>query len=191
MYASFAGPVGGIVLTGLTETAVLYGAETSNAHIATNMAKPGKIPERLIQSPFKPWGPGIGINLCRNIFAMSGMRVINEPIDKGIRKLAGGSESGLVTLASDLTANCCAASITMPMHMLYQYVATAGPSLWDKPQGEQVAEMKQWLKDQYFPGGKISQVILRDLALRCGYIAIAYTMYMNIERAAVKYWPFK
>jgi len=190
MYASFSGPVGGIVLAGITETAVLYGAETKNAHVATIAKSPGKIPEARIQSPFNPWGPGIMINLARNIFAMSGMRVINEPIANAISKLSGGSKSALVTVASDLTANCCAAGITMPMHMLYQYVATAGPELWEKPQAEQVSLMKTWLKEQYFPGGKLSSVIVRDLGLRAGYIATAYTMYMQIERAAVKYWPF-
>lgn len=96
-----------------------------------------------------------------------------------------------VTLASDLTANCCAAAITMPMHMLYQYIATAGPVLWDKSSAEQVTDCKAWLREQYFPGGKLSPVIARDLVLRAGYIATAYTMYMQIERAAVKYWPFK
>jgi hypothetical protein len=190
MYASFSGPVGGIILTGITETAVLYGAETKNAHLATNMARPGKIPDAKIQSPFNPMGPGVSVALARNIFAMSGMRVINEPIDKAVRKAAGGSESNLVTLASDLTANCCAAAITMPMHMLYQYIATAGPTLWDKPNAEQIADCKTWLNEQYFPGGKLSPTITRDLFLRAAYIATAYTMYMQIERAAVKYWPF-
>merc|ERR1719191_2382819 len=99
MYASFAGAAGGIVLTGITETAVLYGAETRNAHVATNAKTPGKIPEARIQSPFNPWGPGTMINLARNIFAMSGMRVINELIANAISKAAGGSQSGLVTLA--------------------------------------------------------------------------------------------
>mmetsp|Transcript_49263 Transcript_49263/g.139102 ORF Transcript_49263/g.139102 Transcript_49263/m.139102 type:complete len:275 (+) Transcript_49263:58-882(+) len=190
MYASAVGPVGGIVLAGITETAVLYGAETKNAHLATNARRPGRIPEARVQSPFNPWGPGVMINLARNIFAMSGMRVINEPIANAIAKASGGSQSGLVTLASDLTANCCAAGITMPMHMLYQYVCTSGPELWDKPQGEQVTMMKTWLREQYFPGGRLSPVIVRDLGLRAGYIATAYTIYMQIERAAVKYWPF-
>merc|ERR1712186_171912 len=115
---------------------------------------------------------------------------INEPIANSISKAAGGSKSPVVTVASDLTANCCAAGITMPMHMLYQYVATAGPELWDKPQSEQISEMRRWLNQQYFPGGRFSPAIVRDLVLRAGYIATAYTMYMQIERAAIKHWPF-
>jgi hypothetical protein len=186
-FESFAGNLGGIVLTGATETAVLYGAETKNGQIAINAAK-GHIPEARIQSVFNPWGPGTLINFARNVFAMSGMRVINEPIADAVSKAAGG-KGPVVTLASDLVANCCAAGITMPMHMLYQFVITSGPELWDKPQAEQNQAMTKFLKDAYFPNGRLSSVILRDLVLRSGYIATAYTMYMQIERAAIKHWP--
>lgn len=187
LYSSAAGPVGGIILAGCTETAVLYGAETKNAQTAVN-ASGGKIPTARMQSPFMPFGPGIGVNCLRNILAMSGMRVINEPIADGIAKAAGG-KSGLVTFASDLTANCCAAAITMPLHMLYQYTAVTH-EIWDKPAAERIAAQRAFLYNQYFPGGKLSSVIVRDLALRAGYIATAYTLFSNIERAAVKYWPF-
>jgi hypothetical protein len=187
-FNSVAGPWGALVLTAITETTVLYGAETKNAQLATNAKSPGKILK--MQSPFNPYGPGVGINLCRNIFAMSGMRILPEPVSGIISKLSGGRKGPLVTFVSDIASNCCAASITMPMHMLYQYVATAGPELWDKPQSEQVSVMKTWLRDQYFPGGKLSPTILRDLCLRCSYIASVFTMYMQLERAAIKYWPF-
>jgi hypothetical protein len=186
-FASFAGPGGGIILTGLTETAVLYGAETKNGQIAINASK-GHIPQARIQSPFNPWGPGTIINFARNVFAMSGMRIIADPIAESIAKVAGG-KGPAVQIASDLTANCAAAGITMPMHMVYQFVITSGPELWDKPQAEQNKAMTKFLRDAYFPGGKLSPTILRDLCLRAGYIATAYTMYMQIERAAVKYWP--
>lgn len=189
-FASVGGAWGGLAATAVTETMVLYGAETKNAQLATNAKTAGKIPIARMQSPFKFWGPGTGINLCRNLFAMSGMRILPEPVSAVITKAAGGKKSGAVTLVSDLVSNCCAASITMPMHMLYQYVATAGPTLWDKPQSEQVSVMKKWMKDQYFPGGRFSPTIMRDLALRCGYIASVFTLYMQTERAAVKYWPF-
>lgn len=186
-FASIAGSAGGIVLTGATETMVLYGAETKNGQIAINEVK-GHIPKARIQSPFNPWGPGTLINFTRNVFAMSGMRIICDPIADAMAKVAGG-KGPVVTVASDLTANCCAAGITMPMHMLYQFVITSGPELWDKPQAEQNKQMVNFLRQAYFPGGRLSPTILRDLVLRAGYIATAYTMYMQIERAAVKHWP--
>lgn len=188
VYASFAGPIGAIVLTGITETTVLYGAETKNAQMAIN-ATGGKIPVNRIQSPFNPWGPGSGINCVRNIVAMSGMRMINEPIANSIEKMAG-SKTPSVELASDMAANVCAACMSMPLHMLYSYVATT-PELWEKPMGEQGKEMTKFLRNQYFPNGRLSPVILRDAFLRSLYIATAYTMYMQIERAAVKHWPFR
>jgi len=185
LYAGFSGAVGGIVLTGITETLVLYGAETKNAQMAVQ-ARGGHIPRT--QSPFNPWGPGCFINCFRNIIAMSGMRVVNEPIAASIEK-AAGTKNATVTLASDLAANICAACMTAPIHMLYQYTATT-PELWAKPSGEQVQEMKQFLSNQYFPGGRLSSTVARDLSLRSFYIATAYTMYLQLERAAVKYWPF-
>merc|ERR1719478_1483732 len=97
-----------------------------------------------------------------------------------------GTKNPTVTLVSDLAANICAACITAPIHMTYQYSATT-PELWDKPSSEQVQEMKTFLKNQYFPGGRLSPVVGRDMFLRSLYIATAYTMYLQIERAAVKY----
>lgn len=187
LYSSATGALGGIVLTGITETAVLYGAETKNAQLAIN-SRGGKIPVARIQSPFNPIGPGTSINCLRNILAMSGMRVINEPVATAIEKIAG-KKTPTVTLVSDLSANICAACMTMPLHMLYQYTATT-PELWDKPSNEQFKEMQGFLKNQYFPNGRLSSVIIRDACLRSLYIATAYTMYIQIERAAVKHWPF-
>lgn len=185
VYAGYTGAVGGIVLTGITETLVLYGAETRNGQLAIK-AGGGHMPR--IQSPFNPYGPGMGLNCLRNIIAMSGMRVVNEPISNAIEKVAG-KKTGTVTLVSDLAANICAACMTAPIHMLYQYTATT-PELWDKSSGEQVQEWKKFLNKQYFPGGKLSSTVARDLFLRSLYIATAYTMFVNIERSAVRYWPF-
>lgn len=187
LYNSLVGSWGALVLTGATETAVLYGAETKNGQMAINSAHEGRIPQARVQSPFNPWGPGVGIAFARNVFAMVGMRILCDPISNAIEKLAG--KSTVVTLASDMTANCVSASITMPMHMLYQFVITSGPELWEKPRAEQNAACMKFLKDAYFPGGKLSSVIARDLFLRSGYIATAYTMYVNIERAAIANWP--
>lgn len=186
LYASATGPLGGIVLTGITETAVLYGAETKNAQLAI-IGRGGNIPAARVQSPFNPLGPGASINCFRNILAMSGMRVVNKPIAEGIEKLAG-SKSTAVAFISDLAANIVAACITAPIHMLYQYTATT-PEIWDLPRSEKGQAMKTFLSDQYFPGGKLSTTLPRDLFLRSLYIATAYTMYLQIEKGAVKYWP--
>merc|ERR1719188_2236198 len=43
LYASFAGVAGAVVLTGITESAIVYGAESCNAQMAKNSKTPGKI----------------------------------------------------------------------------------------------------------------------------------------------------
>jgi len=55
--------------------------------------------------------------------------------------------------------------------------------------------MKQYLTKQYLvdngSGGKqLSPILIRDFGLRSMYIATAYTMYINFERACVANWPF-
>jgi len=186
-FASFAGTLGGIVLAGATESCVLYGAETKAGQLAINASKPGHIPTARMASPFIPWGPGIGLNFMRNVTVLSGMRLINEPIGEAVAKVAG--KGPVVTVFSDLLANLVGAGLTMPMHMVYQFVITSGPDLWDKPQAEQNKAMVRFVRNAYFPNGKLSSNILRDYTLRAGYIATAFTMYMQIEKACIHYWP--
>jgi hypothetical protein len=187
LYASLAGNVGGVVLAGCTETLCGYGAETKCAQLCVNNAG-GNIPRHRMQSVFKPFGPGVGINCARNIIAMSGMRVLSEPMATVFTR-ATGSQSNLVICLADLTANCCAASATMPLHMLYQYTVVTH-EMWDRPFAERLAGMRNFLSRQYFPGGRLSSVILRDMALRMGFIATAFTLYQQVERAAVESLPF-
>jgi len=187
IYASFAGSGVASVLTGVTETAILYGAETRAGQLAINAMKPGRIPASRIQSAFIPWGPGVVLNASRNILQMCGMRIVNEPVCKSIEEVAG--KGPVVRVCADLASNCLTAAATMPMHMMYQFVITSGPKLWNAPQAEQNKAMVKFLRDSYFPKGKMSGAIIRDLALRAGYVATAFTMYMQIERAAVLYWP--
>lgn len=184
LYASFAGPVGGVVLAGCTETLCGYGAETKCAQMCVN-ASGGSIPKKSIQSVFKPFGPGVGINVARNILAMSGMRVFSEPVSK-LFTGATGSRSPLVTCIADLSANCCAACMTMPLHMLYQYCVVT-PEMWDRPLQQRLVSMREFLSNHYFPDGKLSSVVLRDMALRMGFIATAFTMYQQIEKNAADY----
>jgi len=184
LYASLAGNVGGVILAGCTETMCGYGAETKCAQLVSNGAG-GTIPRHRIQSVFRPYGPGVGINCARNILAMSGMRVLSEPMEK-LFTSATGSDSNFVTCMSDLAANCCAASVTMPLHMLYQYTVVTH-EMWDRPLTQRLTGMKEFLARQYFPNGRLSSVILRDMALRMGFIATAFTMYQQVERTAVEY----
>lgn len=191
-YASFAGKWGGMVLTGITESVIAYGAEAKNAQLAT-IAKGGNIPASRVQNPFIPFGPGIVSHISRNVLAMIGMRVLCEPITHSLEKVTG-TKSPAVSLAGDFASNIAAASITFPIHQLFNYTVVT-PEMWDKPRAERLGMVRDFLSKTYLvttaSGGKrLSPVLLRDFALRSMYVATAYTMYINFERACVKHWPF-
>merc|ERR1712194_146051 len=156
-YASFVGNAGGIVLTGITETAIFYGAETKNAQMA--MINGGsKLPTHWVQNPFLPLGPGCVAHCFRNILALSGMRLLSDPLADVFARHAG-SRSPLVTFSSDLVANCCAAGITMPLHMLYQHTAFTH-EMWDRPRAERRANAFEFLSKQYFPGHHLLSFVI-------------------------------
>jgi len=190
-FASVFGNWGGMVLTGGVETAIAYGAETKNAQMAS-IEKGVKIPAERVQNPLMPWGPGVSMHLARNVFAMAGMRVFADPIKESLQSITG-SKSESVSVLADLISNIAAAGITFPIHQLFNYTVST-PKMWDAPQSEQIQMAKAYLDNQYFvtdANGKksLSGILLRDFGLRAAYIGCAYTLYINIERSAVKYWP--
>jgi hypothetical protein len=190
-FASVAGNWGGMILTGMVETGIAYGAETKNSQMAT-IEKGVKIPLERVQNPLVPWGPGMTAHLARNVFAMAGMRVFSDPIKESLQSVTG-SKSEAVGVLADLLSNIAAAGITFPIHQLFNYTVCT-PEMWDKPQAEQIQMAKAYLDNQYFitnsSGGKsLSPILLRDFGLRALYIGCCYTMYINLERSAVKYWP--
>jgi hypothetical protein len=191
-FASVAGSWGGLLLTGMVETGIAYGAETKNAQMAS-IEKGIKIPEARVQNPLMPWGPGITAHVARNVFAMVGMRVLAEPITKSLEAATGTKDNATVGVVGDLLSNIAAAGITFPIHQLFNYTVST-PEMWDKPQGEQIQMAKDYLNRQYFitkPDGakQLSPILLRDFGLRSLYIGCCYTMYINLERACVKNWP--
>jgi len=190
--ASVAGKWGGMVLTGAVESGIAYGAETKNAQLAT-IAKGGKIPMERVQNPMIPYGPGISLHILRNGFAMIGMRLLCDPITSGLEKVTGQKNAG-ITLAGDFLSNIAAAGLTFPIHQLFNYTVST-PEMYDAPVAKQIELSKEYLTNQYLVdngsgGKKLSPILLRDFGLRSLYIAGAYTMYINFERACVANWPF-
>jgi len=190
-YSSMFGAVGGIALAGITESAIVHGAEKKNAQLSINM-KGGNIPVNRIQSAFHPFGNGLNIHITRNVLAMVGMRVLCDPITNVYATILG-KKAGAATLLGDFSCNVVSACISMPFHQLWNYTVST-PAMWDQPRGDQLTMMRDYLKNQYLitsasGGTRLSPVIARDLMLRSAYIATIYTMFMNIERACVKFWP--
>lgn len=177
-------------MCGMTETFITYGAQTKNAQLAYNMCG-GNIPENKIQPSYMPWGPGITMNILRNIAVMSGPRVVSGKVNKLLQKSLGPGE--LAAVLGDLVANIFAGCISMPLHQLYSYTV-ATMAMWDMSLGEYASALGRYLSGQYFTttssGWKtFSPLMARDLALRSFYVMVAFTSFTTIERNLVKYWP--
>jgi hypothetical protein len=186
-YASFFGTTGGVLLTSLTESAIVFGAETCNAHMAVNAKEPGKI--KNVHNSMKPWGTGFSIHFARNVIATAGLRMFCQPCTYAIEK-ATGKSNALTTLSGDFTGNVIAACMSAPVHQLYGFTVST-PELQELSGAERRARSIQFLKDQYLVPGtsKLSPVVPRDLFMRSMYVAVAYTMYSTIERGLVANWP--
>lgn len=190
IYQQILGAFGGTVMCGMTETFITYGAQTKNAQLAFNMCG-GNIPEDQIQPSYLPWGPGISLNILRNIAVMSGPRVVSGKIAMILERSMGPGQ--LTSILGDLIANIFAGCISMPLHQLYSYTV-ATMSMWHLSYGEYLRALLSYLSGQYFTTTSsgyrtISTLMVRDLALRSIYVMVAFTSFTTIERNLVKYWP--
>mmetsp|Transcript_77092 Transcript_77092/g.223040 ORF Transcript_77092/g.223040 Transcript_77092/m.223040 type:complete len:277 (+) Transcript_77092:83-913(+) len=190
-YASFAGVAGGVGLTSLTESAIVYGAETCNAQMAKNAKSPGTFTN--VHPSYKPFGPGFGIHVFRNIIATAGLRMFCMPCTSAIEMVTGKSNT-VTQIGGDFAGNVCAACLSAPVHQLYGFTVTT-PELATLSGSEKQARMVKFLKDQYLVTRdgrtRLSSVVPRDLFMRSMYVAVAYTMYSTLERGLVKFWKSK
>eukprot|EP00930_Biecheleria_cincta_P088860 TRINITY_DN78120_c0_g1_i1.p1 TRINITY_DN78120_c0_g1~~TRINITY_DN78120_c0_g1_i1.p1 ORF type:complete len:293 (-),score=24.42 TRINITY_DN78120_c0_g1_i1:34-888(-) len=191
-YASVLGAPGAVLLTGITESLIVHGAEKKNGQLSFNM-KGGSIPTSRIQNALNPVGAGLSIHIMRNVSAMIGMRLLCDPITRAYEKLLG-AKSTAVTVAGDFSSNVVSACISMPLHQLWNKTIST-PEMWEASPAERLRMMRRYLSEQYLVttasgGSRISTVILRDAFLRSAYIASIYTVFVNIERAFVRHWPF-
>jgi len=188
-YASFAGVSGGVVLTGLTESLVVYGAETCNAQVAKNQRNPGTVAN--VHPSYKPFGPGFGCHVARNIIASAGLRMFCNPCISAIESVSGAS-NGLTQLAGDFAGNVISACLSAPIHQMYGFTVTT-PELQQMSGPAKRARILSFLKDQYLDttSGKtrLSSVFFRDMFMRSMYIGVASTMYLAFERGLVGIWP--
>jgi len=181
-----------VLLTSISESAILYGSETKGAQIAYNQgaAHRGLAHIDKLHNAFVPWGPGILFHISRNLTAMSGFRIFNSPCQDFLARKFPDASPALHVAAGDLIANCASSAVSTPLHQLYQFMVTkrqADKSLRSEP----VASMcKQFLSQQYLmPCGRISSVAARDVVLRVLYCGSLLSMYASVERAAVALWP--
>ena len=86
-------------------------------------------------------------HVTRNIAAMSGLRVLADPIKSTVKYVSGSDGAG-AELAGDLCANIVAACISMPLHQMYNYTVTS-PQLWSCSASDKTGMLKEYLREQY------------------------------------------
>eukprot|EP00933_Yihiella_yeosuensis_P055129 TRINITY_DN53808_c0_g1_i1.p1 TRINITY_DN53808_c0_g1~~TRINITY_DN53808_c0_g1_i1.p1 ORF type:complete len:282 (-),score=28.79 TRINITY_DN53808_c0_g1_i1:149-970(-) len=187
-YASFAGVGGGVLLCAISESLIVYGAETSAAQLAKNQKSPGTIPK--VQSVYNPIGPGFGIHVLRNIISAVGLRVFCKPCTLLIEK-ASGQSNAATQVGGDLMSNVISACLSAPISQLWAFTVTT-PEISKLSSSEKRSRMIQFLKDQYLETKdgrtRLSRVVRRDLFMRSMYIGILQTMYVGVERSCISFW---
>jgi hypothetical protein len=182
-----AGPTAGMFCAAITETVITYGAQTRNAQLAYNLTvEPAKqIP---LQNPLNFVGAGAPAHIIRNLTAMSGIRVLNGPCSS----LVEGTTAALnvdmkpetTKVVSDFMGSILAAAVSMPFNQLFNFLVTAQP-------GEaSAAACARFLQDQYFQRGengrlKLRRTMMRDVSMRCAYVAPVLSSYSFIESTCV------
>merc|ERR1712032_1647685 len=188
-FKSMVGVPGAVVLASAMESMILFGAETCNAQMAKNEKVPGAF--KHVHPSYKPFGPGLGIHVARNVLATAGLRVFCTPCTWALEKMSGKSNN-FTTLGGDFGGNVISACLTAPVHQLYGYTVTT-PELQEMAGTEKRARMMNFLKEQYLvtENGKtrLSAIVPRDLFMRAAYVATLYTMYSTLERFLIRNWP--
>ena len=178
-YASVVGANLAVLPTALTESTISYGAQARNAQIAYNFTVP-TTKHVALQRPWDPRGAGFGPHVMRNACAMSGIRVLSPPI----RTFVGADGAGaMMGFAADFIASIAAAAISMPFNQLFNFLATAPPSIHSDGL---LLSCSRFLRRQYLTRtGTLSPTIVRDAFMRCAYIAPQLSTYVAIERLCV------
>jgi len=181
-------------LTAVSETLVFFGSETKNAQMAYNKdaETKGKKPIAKLQSPYVPFGPGVGLHIARNFLAMSGLRVFSQPCQDALAKTSPNMSSGTRVILGDGIANVFVAALSAPLHQLYGFSVThrVAAAAEGGAQESMANAAKSFLRSQYLtPAGRLSSVALRDVFLRVAYNASIFSVYGAIERSFVSNWP--
>lgn len=183
------GVPGACVAAACLESGLLYGAETCSAQMVKNQKSPGTF--KVIHPSFKPWGPGLGLYLSRNILATAGLRIFCQPCTQVLEKVSGRSNV-YTTFGGDFAGNILSAGATTPVHQLFGFTVTT-PELHTMGPSEKMARMGKFLSDQYLvtENGRtrLSGNVPRDLFMRTMFVASLYTLYSTFERAVIRCWP--
>ena len=119
---------------------------------------------------------------------MAGFRWLSPPLQ---RALAPILPAGPLEIAADMSASIATCVFSLPLNACWSYIATT-PSTWAMGAGKRATAMLPFLRQQYISpsssNSTFSSLALRDLKVRCVYIACVFSLFSAIERATVALW---
>ncbi|CAE7791287.1 FKBP16-1 [Symbiodinium sp. CCMP2456] len=191
MLNSACGAVYAVVLAALAETLLTYGPQTVNARMAFN-AGHGSMD---VGNVFSLFGPGVIFLFLRNCLAMSGIRILSDPVQSGLHRWLARANiraphPDLMTFIGDFLASILTAVLSAPLNQLYNYAVIsqfyteAGPL-------QKLILAWQFLEKTYLvwdASGNLvglSRTFTRDLVMRCAYLATLMSLFGAVERVAV------
>lgn len=174
--------------TATLEAFITFGSQSRNAQLSLNAQNiRNAVP---LFAVWRSWGPGAGFFVARNFCGMSGIRIISPALHEFLAPLPVARPAR--EAASDFLASMMTCLVSAPLNLCWTYTVTT-PRLWSMTTSERSRELLLFLRRQYVePGGtshRVSPLALRDLTLRCVYIACCFSMFSGIERLAVASWP--
>merc|ERR1712176_1699164 len=120
---------------------------------------------------------------------------MGEPCQFILAKVTGGIlPQGLRQFLGDFIASMGAAILSAPLNQCFNYAVTNAAYIESGSDAERMSILLGFLSRSYFsygPNGEVqglSSTLLRDLAMRCAYMATLYTLFGSIERAAQALW---
>lgn len=171
--------------TATLETFITFGSQTRNAQMAYNIQAPeARVP---LSNIVRPWGPGAPFYVLRNACGMAGIRWLSPPLQQALQPIL---PSGPREVASDMTASMLTCVVSAPLNACWSYLVTT-PSTWKMSLAECTRALLPFLRRQYLDetGSRLSPLAVRDLSVRCVYIASCFSLFSGIERLAVALWP--
>jgi len=195
--SAISGTVIAVFMSSMCETFITFGSQALNAQMAFNleMELAGSDLRAPLFNKFQPVGPGATWNYVRNIVALSGIRIFSRPCQTFLAKVTGGAlPQALQTFLGDFTASMGAALCSAPLNQCFNYAITNPEYIYSNSTSERLGMLVAFLSRSYFsygPNGEflgLTGTLLRDMGMRCAYMATLYTLFGCIERSAQALW---
>eukprot|EP00445_Apocalathium_hangoei_P068518 CAMPEP_0204130168 /NCGR_PEP_ID=MMETSP0361-20130328/13193_1 /ASSEMBLY_ACC=CAM_ASM_000343 /TAXON_ID=268821 /ORGANISM="Scrippsiella Hangoei, Strain SHTV-5" /LENGTH=357 /DNA_ID=CAMNT_0051082689 /DNA_START=83 /DNA_END=1154 /DNA_ORIENTATION=+ len=183
-----------VVCAAIAETTISFGSQTVNSQMAFNQQQRATGgPEVPLSNPFIPYGPGMMVHVCRNVVAMSGIRIFS-PICQSLlirllRVMGVEMPEGLRQFVGDFVASMGAAVCSAPLNQCYNFAVTSEAYMHGSS-SDRFQELCGFLSRSYLKHGVsgevlgLSPTLARDLMMRCAYVAMLYSLFGFIERSS-------